>query len=210
MDQECMNEIKDLIRNFNKRYDCDFSPQLKFTIHYTKRLSKKRKQKITNLESEIKKLEISLDDANNSGKYNSIKNELDAIYDHIAEGIRIRNKCDRYKHGEKSTKIFFNLKKQRGAQNTIKKFIIDHTEVTGQICILTHIKDFYEALFKKLEQKTTAEVEDFLNVIDVPKLSGDLLKLCEEYLTEKDLYKSVRSMQNDKSPGNDGLTKEFY
>ena len=59
---------------------------------------KERKQKILNLENELKKLDISLDDANNLGKYNSIKNELDAIYDHIAEGIRIRSKCDWYEH----------------------------------------------------------------------------------------------------------------
>ena len=59
---------------------------------------KERKQKILNLENELKKLDISLDDANNLGKYNSIKNELDAIYNHIAEGIRIRSKCDWYEH----------------------------------------------------------------------------------------------------------------
>ena len=69
------------------------------------------------------------------------------------------------------------------------------------------MKDFYEALFKKREQKTTAEIKDFLNVIDVPKLSEDQVKLCEEDLTKKDLYKSLRSMQNDKSSGKDGLTK---
>ena len=28
-------------------------------------------------------------------------------------------------------------------------------------------------------------------------------------LTKKDLYKSLKSMRNYKSPGNDGLTKEF-
>ena len=92
-------------------------------------------------------------------------------------------------------------------QNTIKKLIIDDTEVADQTCILNHIKDFYEALFEKGEQKTTAEIKDFLNVIDVPKLSEDQVKLCEEDLTEKDLCKSLRSMENDKSPGNDGLTK---
>ena len=64
--------------------------------------------------------------------------------------------------------FFKNSEKQRGAQNTIKKFIIDDTEVTDQTCILNHIKDFYEALFKKCEQKTTAEIKDFLNAIDVP------------------------------------------
>ena len=79
----------------------------KFTIHYTKGLAKERKQKISNLKSELKKPDISLDDANNLVKYNSIINELDPIYDHIAEGIRIRSKCDWYEHGEKSTIFFF-------------------------------------------------------------------------------------------------------
>ena len=74
-----------------------------------------------NLQSELKKLEISLDDANNLGKYDSINNELDAIYDHIAEGIRIGSKCDWYEHGKKLTKFFLNLEKQQGTQNTIKK-----------------------------------------------------------------------------------------
>ena len=67
---------------------------------------KEKKQKLLILESELKKLKISLDDANNLGKYNSIKNELDTIYDHIAEGIRIRSKCDWYEHGKKSTSFF--------------------------------------------------------------------------------------------------------
>ena len=92
----------------------------------------------------------------------------------------------------------------------IKKLIIDDTEVTDQTCILNHIKDFYDALFKKRKQKTMTEIKDLLNVIDVPKLSEDQVKSCEEDLTEKYLYNSLRSMQNDISPGNDGLTKGFY
>ena len=69
---------------------------------------------------------------------------------------------------------------------------------------------FYEALFRKGWQKTTAKIKNFLNAVDVPKLSDDQAKLYEEDLTKKDLYKSLRSMQNDKSPGNDGLTQKFY
>ena len=140
-----------------------------------------------NLESELKTLEISLDDANNLGKYNSIENKLDEIYDHIAEDIRIRSKCDWYEHEEKLTNFFLNLEKQRSVQNTIKKLIIDDTEVIDQTCLLNHIKDFYEALFKKRKQKTTAKIKNFLNAIDVPKLSKNQVKLCEEDLTKKDL-----------------------
>ena len=33
---------------------------------------------------------------------------------------------------------------------------------------------------------------------------------CEGNLTEQEIYKSLTSFENNKSPGNDGLTKEFY
>ena len=110
----------------------------------------------------------------------------------------------------KLAEIFLNLEKQRGAQNTIKKFIVDDKETTDQTHILECIKEFYETLFKKREQKTVTEIKSFLSHINIPKLSEDKRKLCEEDLTEKDLCDSLKSMQNDKSPGNDGLTKEFY
>ena len=35
-------------------------------------------------------------------------------------------------------------------------------------------------------------------------------KFCENDLSETDLYNAMRNMQNNKSPGNDGLIKEFY
>ena len=51
---------------------------------------------------------------------------------------------------------------------------------------------------------------NFLNTLDIPKLSTDHIILCDVELTEQDLYDSMKSMKNDKSSGNDGLTKEFY
>ena len=63
--------------------------------------------------------------------------------------------------------------------------------------------------FKTRGQKTRIEMENFFSDADIPKLSENQVKLCEENLTEKDLYNSLKSMQSDKSPGNDGLTNEF-
>ena len=34
--------------------------------------------------------------------------------------------------------------------------------------------------------------------------------VCKKDLSETDLYNAMKNMQNNKSPGNDGLTKEFY
>ena len=55
-----------------------------------------------------------------------------------------------------------------------------------------------------------AEIKNFLRHLNIPKLTEGKTKLCEEDLREKDLYHSLKSIQNHKSPGNDGLTKEFY
>ena len=76
--------------------------------------------------------------------------------------------------------------------------------------ILEHIREFYETLFKTQEQKTAIELETFFSGVDIPKLSKNQSKLCAENVTEKDLYNSLKSMQSDKSPGNNGSAKEVY
>ena len=76
--------------------------------------------------------------------------------------------------------------------------------------ILECIREIYETLFKKRKQKTTAEIKSFLSHFNIPKFSEDKSKLSDEDLTEKDLYGSLQIMKNDKSPGKDSLTKEFY
>ena len=69
-------------------------------------------------------------------------------------GIRIRSRCDSYEHSKKSTKFILNYEKQRGAQNTIKKLIVDDKKNTDQTHILECIRDLYETLLKKnLRQK---------------------------------------------------------
>ena len=83
-------------------------------------------------------------------------------------------------------KFFFNLEKQPGSQNTIKKLVVDDKEITEQTHILEHIREFYETLFKTREQKTEIEMENFFSDVDIPKLSENQIKLCEENLTEKD------------------------
>ena len=47
-------------------------------------------------------------DEENLSKYDRVKKELDEIYDHFAEGTRIRSKYDWYGHGEKSTIFLLN------------------------------------------------------------------------------------------------------
>ena len=136
--------------------------------------------------------------------------ELESIYDHITEGIRIRSKCDWYEHGEKSTKFFLNLEKKSGNQNHIRKLIIDEKQIDGNIEILKKIENFYETLFKTQSFKNVSEIENFLCGIVTPSLNNGQINLSKKDLSETDLYNAMKNMQNNKSPGSDGLTKEFY
>ena len=44
----------------------------------------------------------------------------------------------------------------------------------------------------------------------LPKLTNEQTLTCEGIISEDEVLKSLRSMKNNKSPGNDGLSKEFY
>ena len=92
-----------------------------------------------------------------------------------------------------------NLEKKRGNQNQIRKLIINEKEIDGDAEILKKIKGFYETLLKSLSVSITT-----------PSLNNDQINLCEKDLSEINLYNGMKNIQKNKSPGNDGLTKEFY
>ena len=56
-------------------------------IQNAKRKAKERRKQQAYLGSELKKLENNLESSENLRKYESLKNNLQLIYDHIAEGI---------------------------------------------------------------------------------------------------------------------------
>ena len=53
-------------------------------------------------------------------------------------------------------------------------------------------------------------LETYLNTISFPELTKGKSKTLDGRITEKELLIALQSMENNKSPGNDGLTKEFY
>ena len=62
----------------------------KFTINYAKNLAKEWKENKTLSENILKELERSLNIEDNIQSYNIYKKELDSVYDHITESIRVR------------------------------------------------------------------------------------------------------------------------
>ena len=116
-----------------------------------------RKQDKIDLEQKLKIIENNLTSEEKRKLQNHYKNKLETIYDYMSDGIRIRSKCEWHEHGEKSTKFFLNLEKQRDVQSRIRKLIVEEKEITYLEEISQNIKAFYETLFKRNFSKTNVE-----------------------------------------------------
>ena len=83
-------------------------------------------------------------------------------------------------------------------------------EITDPNKILNEIRNIYESFLKKVDSKAPFQINNFLDKVQLLKLYITKINECDNELSEKELYISLMSMQNNKSPGNDGLTKEFF
>ena len=150
-----------------------------------------------------------------SGKmeeYNNAKSELEKVYEYITDGIIMRSASQWYEEGEKSTKYFLSLEKRNKVKSHIRKMCLneDEKETTDPQKLLDELKIFYSGLYKKRSTKAEQACMQYLADINTPNLSEEKQKQCEGKLTLKEIWDSLVSMKNGKSPGNDGLTKEFF
>ena len=113
--------------------------------------------------------------------------------------------------GGKASKYFLSLEKNRTAKTWVRKLKSDlHGEIVDPQLILSELKLFYKSLCTKTSVKTEKEYLDYLSQVNTPRLSLEKKGLCEGKLSLQECWDVLSSMKNGKSPGNDGLTKEFY
>ena len=125
------------------------------------------------------------------------------------EATKIRAKAQFMEEGEKSTRYFFPLEKSRKADQTIRVLTKNNLDtVTETKDLLPETHAFYKELFSAQPSEDNAQ-EFFLSAAN-PKLPDDARDSCEGEITEAEFCKAVTSMENDKSPGIDGLTTNFY
>ena len=112
---------------------------------------------------------------------------------------------------EKNPQNFFlNLEIQRAIQSQIRTVIVNEKEITSESEINEQISLFYKNLFHENLSFSKTDLQNYLKTVSNPVLSKEQQDSYEGEITEKELLKALKSMENDKSPGNDGLSKEFY
>ena len=83
-------------------------------------------------------------------------------------------------------------------------------EVKDQLEVNNELYKFYKSLFKENLNTSKEAIFSFLENINLPTLTNEQALECEGIISETELLKALKYMKNDKSPGNDGITKEFY
>ena len=177
---------------------------------HSKRLALVSKLKYKDLQREYYKY-INLESLNPGSFQSEIQHyetEINSYLEMNIEGLKIRSKVKHLNDDEKPSRYFLHKEKKRGEKKLIDKLETNEGKfVCDRSGILKHVKSFYQQLFQK-ENIDQSLVDYFFK--DVVSLTKEQADLCEGQLTKEECYKAIIQMKNEKSPGVDGLPKEFY
>ena len=116
----------------------------------------------------------------------------------------------------KPTKYFFNLEKKNYVKEILLQIKLDNGEITSDMKkINKQIEVFFSETYKsKLTDVPLSEQElglkDFVQNLEIPRLSNEEQATFEHDLTVQETKNVLHSFEKNKTPGEDGFTKEFY
>ena len=146
-------------------------------------------------------------------EYLQCKGEWENLIRKKTSGIILRSKAKWVEEGEKNTKYFLNLEKRNYDNKYIKTLKKENEEISDQKEILEMEQQFYSQLYTtKLNQEKLEELNNtnFTSIENIPKLNEEDKSTCEEPLSMEECGKALKELPNNKSPGGDGFTTNFY
>ena len=187
-----------------------------FSVQFSKQLAKQRKETEDNCQRKINELDIKQMESTLSNSERSeqtrLKNKIEEIYDYKVRGEIIRSKVEQIESGEKSTAFFFRKVKHNYEKKTIEELTVNGNKTNDADQINSEIKQYYT----KLYSSTLTNAVDPTDILRDSKLDGlPQLNDMEKYslqslITLEEMHLALKDMKENKSPGSDGLSAEFY
>ena len=180
-------------------------------IAHSQRISYARNLEINELKSEISSIRCVnfADPERKQHMLAALQDRLDCFLADKLEGAKIRSKANYLESHEKMSSYFLRTEKRNATRKEMCSLLTDNGLVTSQHAIIDTCKNFYAALYSNesidddsklffLQDHTLANLSE----IDSQSLDGPI--------TKDECVAAIKDMANNKSPGLDGLTKEFY
>ena len=142
------------------------------------------------------------------------KSELESKQQHYynlkQQGQYVRARIKWIKEGDIPSKYFLTLEKRRQGANVLTKLTDNNNVIEDDRQILNETLSFYENLYKAKHIPIQHIEEYFANIKKLKSLTSDERSLCDDPITVDEVTQVVLTLKKNKSPGNDGLTSEFY
>ena len=136
------------------------------------------------------------------------KQQLKVIREKRMEGVLLRSRARWVAEGEKISSYFCNLEKRHYVSKNMSRLIDKHNNVlTNQNDVLQEVHDFYKSLYREKDVEQ-CEIKDLVK--NIQTLSEQEAKELEGKITLEEATDVLKNMKNNKSPGSDGFTVEFF
>jgi len=136
-----------------------------------------------------------------------LKKEMKEILDERAEGAKIRSRVKVLNSEEKPSQYFIRKEKSRKDKSNLKELLINGVRVTGRTAVMKETSAFYKTLYSKeaIDAHDMEAIKTF-----VRKLPEMHAELCDGPITATECRAAIKEMKDNKTPGTDGLPREFY
>lgn len=180
------------------------------TIGYSARKKKKQKNWENELTKQIELLEGETNPRKITERENKIS-ELENMRKEVMQGVLLRSKSKWIGEGERNSKFFCSLEKRNFLNKTISFLNVGEDDFIKDEDILEKMKNFYFNLYSsKIKEDENCHLHEKFFPHDDVKLSRDEKMFCEKPLSMDEILTSLKRMKNEKSPGLDGFTPEFF
>lgn len=182
-----------------------------FSQIYSQKRAKEKKAEFYLLQNKIRKLSqrIAEGEIIDTAKFESLQMELKLLEQEKCKGAILRSKAYWAVESDRNTKFFLNLEKQKRESNAIKELILENGEVTKDNNVIIQSKyNFFSELYSCIDVDDK-KMETLLSNIDKTVITEDVEK-CDDDINQDEISLAIKEMSNNKSPGCDGLTLEFY
>ena len=180
-------------------------------IAHSQRLALAKKIDIKSLQAEIADLQsnntISFDVKRNT--LSELQTQLELLLSSKLEGAKIRSKAVYLDTHEKLSSYFLRTEKRNAVRKEMSSVLTDRGEVTSQADIVDACVHFYSKLYSS-EPISEGHKSFFLDDPSLPRLVASDANMLDGPITKDECVLALKAMANNKSPGLDGLTKEFY
>lgn len=177
---------------------------------------KKNKEKILKeLQMDLGRLEKTHKDNLDSKILNEIKKKQAEINDLLTQEIQKRmiyTKQRYYEAGSKSAKLLaYRLKKQQ-ATRCVYKIKDPQTDLMMHRTEEIHkcFKDYYTKLYSQINDCNESQIDDFLFGLNLPQIGEEQNNQIVSEITQEEINTAISKLKNNKSPGADGYTSEWY